>query len=72
MQAPEHMGSVGPVSYGIFVPRPGIKPVSSALPGRFTTTGPPGKSLNLLEKQTSYPNSRQGLRLVARADFCVL
>ena len=50
MQAPEHMGSVGPVSYGIFNPRPGIKPVSSTLQGRFTTTGPPGKSLSFLEK----------------------
>jgi len=26
------------------LPRPGIKPVSPALPGRFLTTGPPGKS----------------------------
>ena len=26
------------------LPRPGIKPVSLALPGRFLTTGPPGKS----------------------------
>ena len=31
------------VTCGILVPWPGIKPVSPALPGRFT--GPPGKSL---------------------------
>ena len=30
---------------GILVPQPGIEPVSPALPGRFLTTGPPGKSL---------------------------
>ena len=30
---------------GVLVPRPGIKPVSPALEGRFLTTGPPGKSL---------------------------
>ena len=29
---------------GILVPRPGIKPTSPALEGRFLTTGPPGKS----------------------------
>ena len=29
------------------LPRPGIKPVSPALAGRFLTTGPPGKSLQL-------------------------
>ena len=29
---------------GILVPQPGIEPVSPALPGRFLTTGPPGKS----------------------------
>ena len=29
----------------ILVPQPGIKPVSSALQGRFFTTGPPGTSL---------------------------
>ena len=49
-QAAEHLGSAGPVAYGILVPRPGIKPVSSALQGRFSTTGPPGKSLSFLEK----------------------
>ena len=30
---------------GIYVPRPGIEPVSPALQGGFLTTGPPGKSL---------------------------
>ena len=29
---------------GILVPQPGIKHISSALEGRFLTTGPPGKS----------------------------
>ena len=32
-------------AYGILVPGPGIEPMSSALAGRFLTTGPPGKSL---------------------------
>ena len=29
---------------GILVPRLGMEPMSSALQGRFSTTGPPGKS----------------------------
>ena len=33
-----------PVTCGILVPQPGIKPTSSALEGRFSTIGPPGKS----------------------------
>ena len=33
-----------PTACGILVPRPGIKPMSPALAGRFPTTGPPGKS----------------------------
>ena len=32
-----------PVAFGILVPRPGIKPISPALAGRFLTTGSPGK-----------------------------
>lgn len=32
-------------------PRPGIKPVSIALAGRFLTTGPPGKSRRQAEKK---------------------
>ena len=32
-----------PVAFGILVPRPGIKPMSSALASRFLTTGSPGK-----------------------------
>ena len=50
--APEHVGSVVvahglscPAACGILVPRPGTEPASSALEGRFFTTGPPGKSL---------------------------
>ena len=31
-------------TFGRLVPRPGIEPVSSALEGRFSTSGPPGKS----------------------------
>ena len=34
-----------PVTWGILVPQPGIKPKSPALGGRFLTTGPPRKSL---------------------------
>ena len=30
-----------PAAYGILVPQPGIEPASSALEGRFLTTGPP-------------------------------
>ena len=38
-----HTGLVATLSkWGL--PRPGIKPLSSALAGRFLTTGPPGKS----------------------------
>ena len=33
---------------GILVPRPGINPSSPALEGRFLTTGPPGRSPNIL------------------------
>ena len=32
---------------GNLVPRPGIEPKSPALPGRFLTTAPPGKSLGV-------------------------
>ena len=46
-----HVGSVVvafglscPAACGILVPQSGIKPASSALEGRFFTTGPPGKS----------------------------
>ena len=34
-----------PAECEILVPRPGIKPVSPKLAGRFLTTGPSGKSL---------------------------
>ena len=36
--------SLLPEPCGILVPRPGMKPTSPALEGRFLTTGPPGKS----------------------------
>ena len=48
---PECMGSVVaacglscPAPCGILVPRPGIEPMSPALEGGLSTTGPPGKS----------------------------
>ena len=34
-----------PTACGILDPRPGIKPASPELEGRFFTTGPPGRSL---------------------------
>ena len=37
-----------PVAYGILVPGPRIKPVSPALEGRLSTTGPAGKFLFLI------------------------
>ena len=37
------------VEWGLLVPQPGIEPVSPALQGRFSTPGPPGKSLALFE-----------------------
>ena len=37
-----------PAACGILVPRPGIEPASPALEGGFLTTGPPGKSPELL------------------------
>ena len=43
------LGLSSPWVRGILVPRRGIEPTSPALPGRFLTTGPPGKShFNLL------------------------
>ena len=42
-----HDGHSCPISCRIPVPRPGAEPVSPALQGRFLTTGPPGKSLEL-------------------------
>ena len=35
-----------PVACGILISRPGIEPMSSALAGRFLTTGLPGKSIS--------------------------
>ena len=40
------LGPSCPTVYGILVPQPGLEPVSPALEGGFSTTGPPGKSLN--------------------------
>ena len=37
-----------PTACGILVPRPGIEPMSPALEGGSSTTGPPGKSLKQL------------------------
>lgn len=41
----QHVGLVTLRHVGILVSRLGIEPVSSALQGRFLSTGPPGKSL---------------------------
>ena len=46
-QTLERTGLVAPQHVRVLVPRPGIEPTSPALGGRFLTTGPPGKSLNL-------------------------
>ena len=61
----EHSGSVTvvdgsfscPASHGILVPQPGSN-LSSALAGRFSITGPPGKpppSVNILSTPESVP-----------------
>ena len=47
-----HNGLSCPISWRIPVPRPGIEPVSPALEGRFLTTGPPGKSLELFSMES--------------------
>ena len=60
MQAPEYAGlSSCPVpmlgcsqAYGILAPQPGIEPTSTALEGRFLTTGPPGKSYPLFHLES--------------------
>ena len=36
-------GSPAQLLRGMWVPRPGLKPMSPALAGRFSTTAPPGK-----------------------------
>ena len=55
----QHTGSVVAVcglscstAYGILVPWPGIEPSSPALQGGFLTTGPPGKSQEVPEKES--------------------
>ena len=40
------LGLSGPVACGILASRPELKPLSSALEGRFFTSGSPGKSLS--------------------------
>ena len=40
-------GNTCSTACGILVPQPGMEPVSSALQGRFLTTGPPRKSQSL-------------------------
>ena len=61
-RAPEHVGSAVvvsglncPVACGILVPRRGIEPMSPALEGGFSTTGPPGKSRVWNSKWKSFP-----------------
>ena len=42
-------GSWAQLLHGMWdLPRPGLEPVSPALAGRFSTTAPPGKPLNLI------------------------
>ena len=48
-----------PAAHGIFLPPPGIEPMSSALEGKLLTTGPPGKS------QGVFPDSS----LLTETDF---
>ena len=52
------------VAYGILVPQPGIKPMCPALEGGFLTTGPPGKSQELLVlRLTDFANENTGCQL---------
>ena len=44
-----------PAACGILVPRPGIEPTSPALEGRFFTTGPAGKSLDIFKNLFYFP-----------------
>ena len=67
----------GAMARRILVPHPGIKPVSSALQGRFLTTGPPGKSqahpfslsLCRLGKESVELSQLKGLRKIGAAFF---
>ena len=46
-------GALAQLLHGMWdLPRPGIEPVSPMLAGRFLTTAPPGKSPNLLLRQS--------------------
>ena len=55
-----------PTAWGILVPQPQIKPVSSALEGGFLTTGLPGKSPDLQNLDLGLPASR-----TVRSKCCV-
>ena len=57
------LGLSCPVAYDILVPWPGMKPRSSALEGRFLTTGSPGKSPTLSSQPPSC--SSQSLMIIA-------
>ena len=74
--APEHRGLVVAVcrlscfsACGILVPRPGIRPASSTLQGRFLSSGPPGKSHFLLLLMSSKAVELQETHL---AHLCIL
>ena len=41
------------------LPRPGLEPVSPALAGRFSTTAPPGKPLDLFLRKVYFPDNSQ-------------
>ena len=52
------------VAHGILVARPGIKPMCPVLEGGFLTTGPPGKSQELLAlRLTDLANENTGCQL---------
>ena len=50
------MAERGLIYFGMWdLPGPGLEPVSPALAGRFLTTAPPGKSLNLFHRKHIRP-----------------
>ena len=59
-----------PITCGIWVPLPGIKPMSPALQGRFLTTGPPGNSLTSLFRSVKMCTTRQ-VRLCSGKFMCI-
>ena len=54
---------------GILAPRPGIKPAPPALEGEVLTTGPPGKSQQLIYKYTYLLNNCINCQLAVHVFF---